>query len=168
MNLRLMPLIAFLLLSCNLNRTAEEDFTEVDRNGHPDNGSGSGLPKYEKDRVACIERINTFRATEGLGPLLRWVDAESCSDQEAKTDSETGKAHSAFGTCKEWAQNECPGWGSIASTVDGCLQSMWDERLHPNAEQGHYKNMSNKNYTMVACGFYEMPTGKVWALQNFK
>ncbi len=45
---------------------------------------------------------------------------------------------------------------------------MWDERLNPGGEQGHYQHMSNKNYTQVACGFYTTPTGKVWALQNFK
>jgi hypothetical protein len=45
---------------------------------------------------------------------------------------------------------------------------MWDERLDPGGQQGHYKNMSNKSYTKVACGFYQTDDGKVWALQDFK
>ncbi|MDQ3000823.1 MAG: CAP domain-containing protein [Fibrobacterota bacterium] len=99
---------------------------------------------------------------------MRWTESETCADGQAKSDSESGKAHGAFGDCQEWAQNECPGWGSVQSTIDGCLQSMWDERLKPGGEQGHYKNISSSKYTRVACGFSETPKGKVWALQNFK
>ncbi len=134
-------------------------------------GSEATLPdpsKYASFRTACVDKINAFRATEGLPALARWTDSEGCADGEAKADSESGKAHGAFGTCTEWAQDECPGWGSVQSTVDGCLQSMWDEKNNPGGQQGHYKNMSNTKYTMVACGFYETPGGKVWALQNFK
>jgi hypothetical protein len=123
---------------------------------------------YESLRVQCVDRINAFRATEGLTALQRWSGAEACSDGEAKSDSETGKAHGAFGTCGEWAQDECPGWPSAQSTVEGCLKSMWDEKNNPGGQQGHYKNMSSKSYTQVACGFYQTPGGKVWALQNFK
>jgi hypothetical protein len=124
--------------------------------------------KYAQARSDCVDRINAFRATENLPALAPWTGSEACADGEARSDSETGKAHGAFGTCGEWAQDECPGWNSVQSTVDGCLQSMWDERLHPEGQQGHYINMSNKKYTTVACGFYETANGKVWALQNFK
>ena len=133
----------------------------------PGGPSGSG-PDYSSARAECVDRINAFRATESLPPLARWTSAEACSDGEAQSDSETGKAHGAFGDCKEWAQDECPGWGSVQSTVTDCLQSMWDEKNNPGGQQGHYKNMSNKSYTQVACGFYVTPAGKVWALQNFK
>jgi hypothetical protein len=153
---RLAPAImAFLILGCK--------DASVTASTPPPDGS-----KYDSFRTACVDRINAFRATESLPPLARWTAADSCSDAEAKSDSETGKAHGAFGSCKEWAQNECPGWGSVQSTVDGCLQSMWDERLKPSGEQGHYKNMTNVKYTQVTCGFYETPAGQVWALQNFK
>jgi hypothetical protein len=161
-------LAAFLAVACELNRTADEGFTEVRRSGFPDNGDGTGLPPYEKERAACVERINAFRATEGLPPLRRWVGAESCSDLQAKSDSETGQAHGAFGDCGERAQNECPGWRSVPSIVEGCLQAMWDERLDPAGEQGHYRNMSSARHGEVACGFYETPQGRVWALQNFR
>lgn len=165
----LAALAAVLLVSgCELNRSAPEGFTETNRPGFPDNGQGTGLPRYEKERAACVSRINAFRATEGKPPMQRWTAAESCSDLEAKSDSETGTPHGAFGDCKEWAQNECPGWGSVQDAVDGCLQSMWDERLNPGGEQGHYRSMASDKYTMVACGFYETPGGKVWALQNYR
>jgi hypothetical protein len=139
----------------------------------PADSGTDGVPsgsrsQYDSLRVQCVDRINAFRATEGLPALQRWTDAETCSDGEAKSDSESGKAHGAFGTCGEWAQDECPGWPSAQSTVTSCLQSMWNEKDIPGGQQGHYKNMSNKSYTQVACGFYQAPGGKVWALQNFK
>jgi hypothetical protein len=133
--------------------------------GSPDGGKAVGT---DSARIACVDRINAFRATESLPPLARWTGAEDCSDGEAKSDANSGKAHGAFGTCKEMAQNECPGWGSVQSTITGCLQSMWDERLKPSGEQGHYRNMRNTKYTQVACGFHETAEGKVWALQNFR
>jgi hypothetical protein len=166
---RVLGLSACLLFSaCELNRAAPEDYTEVKRPGIPDDGNGTGLPRYEKERAACVDRINAFRATEGIAPLQRWTAEEDCVDLQAKSDSETGQAHGAFGNCHENAQDECPGWNSVQSTVDGCLQSMWDERLDPTGQQGHYRNMSNTRATQVACGFYETPDGKVWAVQNFR
>jgi hypothetical protein len=67
------------------------------------------------------------------------------------------------------AQNECPGWPSIDSTVDRCLQAMWDEGPgEPFSEHGHYLNMSNRRFDRVACGFFETASGDVWAVQNFE
>ena len=43
-----------------------------------------------------------------------------------------------------------------------------DERLDPGGEQGHYRNMSSTSYTRVACGFYEMADGDIWASMNFR
>jgi hypothetical protein len=46
---------------------------------------------------------------------------------------------------------------------------MWNEGPgEPYEEHGHYINMSNTNYTMVACGFYEMDNGDIWHNHNFK
>ena len=33
---------------------------------------------------------------------------------------------------------------------------------------GHYINMSSTKYSAVACGFYQTPGGKFWAVQDFK
>jgi len=103
-------------------------------------------------------------------PLERWADAEMCSDNEAKSDSETGTAHGAFGQCNEWAQNECPGWpGEPETMIAPCLQMMWDEGPGDDFNKhGHYINMSSTKYTKVACGYWITPAGKVWAVQNFK
>jgi hypothetical protein len=121
------------------------------------------------DRQACVDRINDFRDTIGMGPLARWEDAESCADDEARQDSESGVAHGAFGQCDEWAQNECPGWPSVDDVIQGCLQSMWNEGPgEPYSEHGHYINMTNESYTKVACGFYETPDATIWAVQNFQ
>lgn len=129
---------------------------------------GGKVDPYEAEREACVDRINEFRATEGLAPLERWTEQEECVDKQSKQDSKDGP-HANFGDCGESAQNTCPSWGSIDSVIDGCLQSMWDEGPgEPYSEHGHYINMSNENYTKVACGFYEMPDGSIWHNHNFK
>ena len=46
---------------------------------------------------------------------------------------------------------------------------MWDEGPgEPFSEHGHYINMSNQEYRMVACGFYETSGGQIWSVQNFR
>jgi len=131
-----------------------------------DEGDGD---RYDEHRAACVDRINELRATEDLPPLDRWKAAESCADDEAQDDFEAGIAHYSFGTCEEYAQNECPGWGSLDDIVDGCLQMMWDEGPgEPYSEHGHYINMSNPSYTQVACGFHVTADGAVWSVQDFR
>jgi hypothetical protein len=112
---------------------------------------------------ACVDRINGFRATKGLPALARRTDKEACADGQAKSDSETGTAHGSFNQCDDWAQNECPGWGSIDDVIENCIQMMWDE----GPGGGHYENMIG-NRTQVWCGFYTTPAGKVWSVQDFK
>ena len=112
-----------------------------------------------------------YRATLGVPALTPWPAENTCVDGEAKTDSVSGTAHSAFGTCGELAQDECPGWGSVDSIAGakGCLDAMWAEG--PGADfskHGHYINMSNAKYTKVACGYTVTPTGDVWAAQDFR
>jgi hypothetical protein len=118
----------------------------------------------------CVDTINEYRATLGLSPYARWTDAESCTSDAAKSDSETGKAHGAFGKCGEMAQNECPGWpGPPEKMIPDCLAMMWDEGPGEDfSKHGHYINMSSDKYTKVACGFYTLPNGDVWAVQNFR
>jgi uncharacterized protein YkwD len=124
---------------------------------------------YEAGISACVDRINEFRATLDLPALARWTDAETCADDQARQDSESDSFHGAFGQCDEYAQNECPGWGSVDQIVDGCLQMMWDEGPgEPYSEHGHYINMTNTSYTEVACGFYTTPDGAVWSVQDFR
>jgi len=129
--------------------------------------SGGGM-----DDVAqkCVDLINQHRASIGLPPLARWSEAEMCSDAEAKSDSETGMAHGAFGKCGEFAQNECPGWpGAPGDIIAPCLQMMWNEGPGEDfSKHGHYINMSSTSYTKVACGFWTTADGSVWAVQNFR
>lgn len=116
----------------------------------------------------CVSEINKWRATEGLPPLKRWTEAEVCTDGQCKSDSETGRAHGAFGRCGENAQNECPGWnGKPETMIEGCLKMMWDEKFG-SGEKGHYENMKNTRFTRVSCGFFVTPNGKTWAIQNFR
>ena len=123
----------------------------------------------------CVRRINQFRCQcQHLPPLARWRDGESCADQMARYDHDhMGMAHAGFraGICEGGnGQNECPGWPSIGNTVTTCLQQMWDEGpgdFYGPPPHGHYINMSNTRFSMVACGFYD-GAGGVYAVQNFQ
>ncbi|MEZ4373078.1 MAG: hypothetical protein R3B07_19805 [Polyangiaceae bacterium] len=131
-------------------------------------GSSSTDP-LDALRDACVKRINDFRATEGKPPYARWTDGEACADEQAGNDANGGGPHGNFGMCGEFAQNTCPGWGSYDDVIQNCLQAMWDEGPgEPFSEHGHYINMSSDNYSKVACGFYKMADGSIWASQNFK
>lgn len=127
----------------------------------------------------CVDRVNQFRTQCACLPALaRWTDGEACADQEAQYDSEKNTAHAGFSDniCKSGqGQNECPGWGSNAQVISGCLQQMWNEGPPPTSscsgdcfnQHGHYINMTSTSSTKVACGFYTTANGKIWAVQNF-
>ena len=51
--------------------------------------SSSGATSYEY----CVDTINSYRASLGLPPYAAWSEQGSCSDQEAASDSQTGKPH---------------------------------------------------------------------------
>lgn len=129
----------------------------------PTPAASSGDPYQD-----CVDRINQFRwECQCLPPLARWTDAEMCTDSQSAADQQGGVAHANFGTCNEFAQNTCPDWPSTDQVIVGCLQAMWDEGPgEPFEEHGHYINMSNTEYTKVACGFSESGQG-IWANQNF-
>jgi hypothetical protein len=133
-------------------------------------GQGQGGQSASDAQQYCVDKINEYRTTLNLPPYARWDSAETCADGEAKSDSETMKAHGAFGTCGEFAQDECPGWpGPEMSLLDGCLAQMWAEGPGTDfSAHGHYINMSSTKYTQVSCGFYQTPSGGFWAVQNFK
>ena len=140
-------------------------------------GCGEDIDRYESDPSGgstgasgggeyslCVDLITQSRASSGRPARARWADAVAGADGEAESDSETGTAHGAFGTCGEFAQDECPGWsGDHATVITGCLELMWAE----GPGGGHYENMASTSYTMVACGYHDAPGG-VWAVQNFK
>jgi hypothetical protein len=150
-------------------------------------GGNPGDP-YEAARIACVDKINELRATQGKAPYARWVEAEGCSDQQATSDESSGNAHGAFGQCGENGQNECTGGG--VDGMAGCLDSMWAEKdqadcggcdacadsYNPNCANcdffgdqngqvcGHYVNMSANYFTKAACGFSSLGG---WAVINF-
>ena len=113
----------------------------------------------------CFKVINTYREQIGAEPLKRWTKGETCANDSAKSDSQTGKAHGSFPNCGEFAQNECPAYpASVAENLPECLADMRAE----GRGGGHYENMSSSKYTEVACGIYEMPSGDFWSVQNFR
>ena len=124
---------------------------------------------YAEARVRVVKQINAYRAKVKLPPLQHWVEADLCSDQEAKHDSKVNRPHASFGHCGEMAQNECPDWPNKDSIGIGCMEQMWNEGPGKDyARHGHYLNMTNPQYTKVAVGFYTTHSGKVWSVQNFK
>ncbi|MBK8254282.1 MAG: hypothetical protein IPK82_16640 [Polyangiaceae bacterium] len=133
-------------------------------------GTGNSDNPHNAAADLCVNTINDYRKTLNLPPYERWTDQELCSNDEAKSDSQTGQPHGAFGSCGESAQNECPGWnGPPEDMIEDCLALMWAEGPGDDfATHGHYINMSNPNYTQVSCGFFVMDNGAVWAVQNFK
>jgi len=134
------------------------------------------VTSFDAARQDCIASINRHRTTIGLPPLQRWTDGENCADNATRTDARSGIVHGSMGTCGDMAQNTCPNYDSINAVNTACLQAMWNEGPPPTepctgqcfADHGHYINMSNPNYTMVACGFYQTPDGKIWSNQNFR
>ena len=127
-------------------------------------------PVDDSVQQLCVDTINAYRDTLGLPHYARWSSAEACTDGEAEADSISGTPHGAFGSCGEFAQNECPGWPlPYEDVVEDCLAMMWAEGPGADFQQhGHYINMSSSSYSEVACGFFTTPGGSVWAIQNFR
>jgi hypothetical protein len=139
----------------------------------PDAGAapaGDGGDALAAARTQCVQIINQDRATLSppSPPLTEDTAEESCVDGQAKADYQANMAHSAFGNCHEFAQDECPGWPGPPSSIDTkCLAQMWAEGPPPAGQDNHWLNMSNAKYTKVACGFYQTPSGSWWATQDF-
>jgi hypothetical protein len=145
----------------------------------PDYGCTPVAPSTGDPSADCVTRVNQFRACVCMGPLSRNTAAEACANQQAQHDSETGVAHSGFtdNICspRGSAQNECPGYRSVAQTINTCVLSMFDEGPPPTStctgacyqSYGHFINMTNTRYKSVACGFYTTPGGQVWQVQNY-
>ena len=127
----------------------------------------------------CVDRINQFLTQCACLPALaRRKDGEACADQMAEYDATMNSAHAGAiaKICQPGgSQNECPGYSSNAQVIGLCMQQMWDEGPAPTnpctdtcyEDHGHFINMTDKDVTQVACGFYTTTSGKVWAAQNF-
>jgi hypothetical protein len=129
--------------------------------------TSTASPSEDELEQACVDHVNALRATKQLPALTRWKANEACADAQAQNDSMTGKAHGAFFSCPNLAQNECPDWRSTTGArgiVPGCLDLMWAE----GPGGGHYENMIRHGYTFLACGFYTTPDGRVWSVQDFR
>lgn len=134
-------------------------------------GAGGSTDPYAAYREQCVTITNNYRTQVGVSPLLTsWTAQSTCADGQAKSDSQTGTAHGAFGDCTEMAQNECPGWGGdLATVITDCLAMMFAEGPgEPYSEHGHYINMTSTSYTKLACGFYKTAAGKWWVIQDFR
>jgi hypothetical protein len=133
-------------------------------------GASDGGDPLAAARGQCVQIINQYRATLSppSPPLQEATAQESCVDGQAKADYTANTPHSAFGVCRERAQDECPNWPGMPSAIlTRCLAQMWAEGPPPPGTDNHWLNMSNAKYTKVACGFYQTPRGNWWATQDF-
>lgn len=133
-----------------------------------DSTGTTGADSVATARSQVVARINQLRATVSLPALTEWTAQAGCADTQAHTDAAANASHTAFGTCQEAAQNECPGWPAMSQIAATCVEQMWNEG--PGADfntHGHYINMTSTSYHKVAVGFYTTSTGTVWALMNF-
>jgi hypothetical protein len=136
----------------------------TDPSAPPAAASSPGDPSLDRARDLCVSEINRYRAAIGVAPVQRWRATEACTDDEARRDGVSKKAHGAFGSCEEWEQCECPGWDGPADTlVVGCLKAMWDE----GPGGGHHDAMANPENKFVSCGFHDAADGSMWAIQNY-
>ena len=149
------------------------------------NGKGGGTGT-EPWREYCLEKINEYRATEGIKPLQK-ADAEKqkCTTNQAAQDLGKNSAHGHFGICGEFAQNSGPNvsmgrYDSYESIVDTYLEMMWNEKKlvesgerNPESSEdypyiGHYLNMKNARAAAVACGIDVSSDGNTgWLNINF-
>ena len=156
--------------------------------------AGGGNDRFANARQVCVDTINMYRAMRGLSPLKRAATSvETCSDNGAKKDGDSGNAHGSANSCPGMSsQNTCPGWpvggfgggATLEAALQKCLAQMWAEGEPPEGTQeclnkyfkgdtacflahGHYINMKNAMYSAVSCGFYEMSANKFWMNQDF-
>jgi len=140
-----------------------------DSSSSSNGADGGSQPKDNTAEQLCVDTINNYRKSLNLPPYQRVTSEETCADGQGLTDSKTKTAHSAFGQCGEWGQNECPGWPGPSSTmIPQCLAMMWAEGPGQDfSTHGHYLNMSSTQFTKVACGFATASDGSIWAVQDF-
>ncbi|HXS19118.1 MAG TPA: CAP domain-containing protein, partial [Polyangiaceae bacterium] len=123
----------------------------------------------------CVARVNQFRACICLPPLTRHTEGEDCASQQAQYDYENDTFHGGIRAkicsppaLNNAAQNECPDYPSVTSTIGLCHQQMFDEGECDDFEVcGHYINMMDERTESVSCGYYETPSGNVWMVENF-
>ena len=139
--------------------------------------SATDTATYAAEKKLCLDTINACRATMGLKPLLWSKSLEAFADEGARYDAAIGKSHVHFGkfsaaAVPSDAENAIPDWPlkdfkTVAAVVQKGTQMMWDERLNPSGEQGHYLTLKG-DQTLVGCGVFVTSGGGVWVVQDFK
>jgi hypothetical protein len=138
---------------------------------HADERTDEADP-FAAARAECVATVNELRATKSLPPLAAWNDpaTNACVDGQATSDAASRRPHGAWGRCGEHAQNEAVGYPvAPESMVRESLQHMWAEGPGADFERhGHYLNMIDRRWTMVACGFHRSSEGDWWGVYDFR
>jgi hypothetical protein len=122
--------------------------------------------------TACIDQVNSLRASVGDAPLARSSRIEAFSAEAARVDGEAHQAHKHFiatngGHGTALAENVIPWWkvsdyGSISNIVRKGVTMMWEE----GPSGYHYVNMRGR-YTEMGCGIAVI-NGEVTVSQDFR
>jgi hypothetical protein len=155
------------------SRSSSSTTSSSSHSSASDSGASDASDPLAAARAQCVQIINQDRASLNppSPPLTENTAEEPCVDAEAQTDYTQNSAHYSFihyNNCKSFAEDECPGWpGPPSSIMTNCLAQMWAEGPPAAGQDNHWLNMSNLQYTKVACGFYQTPSGTWWATQDF-
>ena len=122
--------------------------------------------------TACIDQVNSLRASVGDPPLNRSSRIDAFSAEAARVDGEAHQAHKHFietngGHGTALAENVIPWWkvsdyGSISNIVRKGVTMMWEE----GASGYHYVNMRGR-YSEMGCGIAVI-NGEVTVSQDFR
>ena len=121
--------------------------------------------------AACVDHVNSLRASVGDPPLNRSSRIEAFSTEAARVDGEAHQAHKHFtetngGHGTALAENVIPWWkvsdyGSISNIVRKGVSMMWEE----GPSGYHYVNMRG-GYSEMGCGIAVI-NGEVTVSQDF-
>ena len=122
--------------------------------------------------AACVDQVNSLRASVGDPPLNRSSRIEAFSTEAARVDGEAHQAHKHFietngGYGTALAENVIPWWkvsdyGSISNIVRKGVTLMWEE----GPSGYHYVNMRG-GYSEIGCGIAVI-NGEVTVSQDFR
>ncbi len=121
------------------------------------------------DLAFCVQEVNRYRATVGVGALSQQAGLEATAAQAAQSDHEGGEAHGwVRRNGAGLAENQAPRWsrgssgGNAQTFISRALQLMWAE----GPGGGHYENMRGR-FAATGCAIYSDATTATF-VQHFR
>ena len=123
------------------------------------------------EKAACVDQINTLRASVGRPALRRAESLDTFSDQAARVDAQAHDPHLYFrqtnGAGISMAQNEIPWWKlSMFGSVSKVIRQGLTQEFAEGPGGGHFDNITG-TYSEVACGI-AIVNDEVTVTQDFR